>query len=408
MEFTYEQIEAIFTRWYAGEKVVALIKTFKIDKEAGLGFAKHFPPLLCDDTCPHCLENLYAYRADPAYFKRHKTRYDFSTAHCLNCGHVCQKSNCKCLGCEKERHEKAKLAAEAEENRLVLRTAHLDSLYDNIIPANFDEMELSELIYLYALCYQSSCEDLSLISPLSTSENPFSPSEDWDRECIQSLLKYIAPLCDDENLLKIDENGSASWNGHKVFYRIKIASIDEVDYLESLLIYIKNKMKENSICENFELVSLYEKLMIYECIDYLKYMRSTIDFPHEAGVKTTALFKKLIQNWRIDQIYNILWGRCKDALAFKVQNGLPKPKASNLIISLVDKHVDRVIQNNWEIKSYYRDSSNKQSTLSYVLFNKILEMGGAGVEYNFQDVLTKLKGLSKSEQLETTDFCLGD
>jgi hypothetical protein len=399
-----EQVDEMFFRWYKGEKVDSLLKEFHIDRIPNCSFAKHFPPIFCEMSCPYCFEDLYAFRSDSNYYKKSQVLYDISTAHCINCGHDTRKANCSCEGCISKRKENETALAEQEAERLHQRSLHLERLYNNIVPVNFEEMELIELIYLYAMGHQSTCEDITLISPFSTSEAPFTPSEDWDRECIQSLLKYIAPLCDDEKLLKIDENGSASWNGHKVFYKIKIKGIDETDYLESLLNYIKNKLKVSSISENFDFISLFERIMVYECIDYLAYMRGTLGLPHEVGTKTSALFKKLLQNWRIDQVYTIIWSRCKDALTYKVQNGLPKQHASNLIISLIDKYVDKVIQNNWEIKSYYRDSTKKQSAMSYVLFNKILELGGTGVEYNFQDVLTKLREFCNSEQLENVEL----
>ncbi len=58
------------------------------------------------------------------------------------------------------------------------------------------------------------------------------------------------------------------------------------------------------------------------------------------------------------------------------------------------------MQKNWAIGSYYRDSSTRQSALSRVIFNKILELDGHGVEYNLQDVITKINPTKEVERLE--------
>lgn len=407
-ELSQDQIDAIFLRWYKGEKVDSLFKGLSIPRIQGCSFAKHFPPFPCGISCPYCSEDLYAFRSDSAYYKKSQNIYDISTAHCLNCGHDTKKSTCKCEGCGSKREEEVLLRAEKEAERLSQREVHLERLYDNIVQIDFEKGDLIELIYLYTLCHQSTCEAITLISPPSIAGSLLTPSDKWDHDIIQALLNYIAPLCDDEDLLKIAADGTASWSTQKVFYRIKVNSVDETDFLEALFIHIKNRMRSLSLDKKFELISLFERLMIAECIAYLEDMRSDFGLPHKAGPKTIALFKKLIQSWRIDQIYTIIWGRCKDALAYKVQNGLPPQHASNLVVGMIDKYVDKASQNNWEIKSYYRDSTNKQSAISYVLFNKILELGGVGLEYNFQDVLTKLKQSDQSQLENLTAIQLSD
>ena len=402
-ELSEDQIGTIFLRWYKGEKVDSLFKELGIQKTAGKAFSKHFPPISCEIFCPYCSEELYAFRSDSTHYKKSQSAYDITTAHCLNCGHDTKKANCRCEGCELEKLKEKLTQAEKEAERLKQRAIQLERLYDTIVPIDFEKSDLIELIYLYALCYQSTCEDVTLISPPSTAESPLSPIDHWDRDIIQTLLNYIAPFCDDERLLQIDENGSASWSGQQVFYRIKIKAVDETDFLQTLLDHIKNRLQKLSLEDEFRLITLFEKLMISECIAYLDYMRNDFDLPHEVGPKTVALFKTLIQNWRIDQIYSIIWGRCKDALAYKVQNGLPKQHASNLVIGMISKYVDKAAEGRWEVKSYYRDSKkakNKQSAISYVLFNKILGLGGLGIEYNFQDVLAKLKQFNLSDPEE--------
>jgi hypothetical protein len=75
-----------------------------------------------------------------------------------------------------------------------------------------------------------------------------------------------------------------------------------------------------------------------------------------------------------------------------------------LVIGKIRTYVDKAIQKNWEIKFYYRSSKNKkhkQSSISYVLFNKLLDLGGYGIEYNFQDVLTRLKSFEHSLSEDT-------
>lgn len=402
---TQKEIDEVFSRWYQGEKVNVLLEELNIEKIPNLAFPKYFPSLPCNINCPNCSENLFAFRSNSVCFKKTNKLIDISTAHCLNCKHV-ESINCSCERCSLIRKEERRIHSEKEAEKLKERAIHLERLYDQIVPIDFEKDGLTDLIYFYALCYQSTCEDVTLISPPSTAESPMTPSQEWDTEIIQSLLKYIAPFCDDEKLMQISKDESCRWSGQEVFYRIKLGGISEFEFLETLFREIQNKIKKLSTGGNLELISLYEKLMITECIAYLELMRAEFKFPHEVGAKTIVLFKALIKNWRIDQIYTIIWGQCRNALAYKEQYKLTRKHASNLIIGRIGKYVDKATQNNWEINGYYRDSrnhKNKQSTISYVLFNKVLDLGGSGIEYNFQDVMTKLGILSLSKDPSASD-----
>ncbi len=398
--FSKDETDKLFHCWYNGEKVNDLLQKNRIEKLPNTSFVKHFPAIYCGLSCPYCYEDMFAFRSDPSHYKKTQMLYDTSTAHCLNCGHDLKKSNCRCEGCLLQKQEEAEALAKLQAERLQQRELKLQKYYEERQPINFDEMSMTGLIYLYALCYQSTCEDVSLISPLMNSESPFTPSVDWDVECLEPLLKYIFPFCKDDNILFFNDAGNIQWYGTKVFYKIKIENVDKSDFLESLLEYLKKKIRNSSVSDRYELHLLFEKLMISECIIFLKNERISYGLPHEAGEKTIALFKKLIQNWRLDQIYNIIWSRCKDAVALQVQNSLPKYRASNTIIGSIDRYVERAILNKWEIKSSYRDASNVQSILNYVMFNKILQFDGFGVEYNFEDVSTRIDGLISSEIVE--------
>ncbi len=335
VEFNEQQITEIFYRWYNGEKVSSLFEELAIEKVPNCSFAKHFPPIAIETLCRNCGENLFAFRSNPPNFKKTNALYDISTAHCLNCEHV-ESQTCRCTGCIEILKERNRLVAERKQERLQKRSIQLDNLYNKIVPIDLANTEIEKLIYLYSLCLQSTCEDVCLISPLSTSEAPFTPSTEWDRECIMSLLNYISPLCEDEKLLQFDENGNATWDGHKVFYRIKTGETSHLDYTEGLLRAIKDRLQQANIEETSRFISFCERLMISECIDYLRFQRESYDLPHDVGTKTTALFKKLIQNWRIDQIYSVIWRQCKEAIAYKVKNGLPKHHATNLIIGSIE------------------------------------------------------------------------
>ena len=113
--------------------------------------------------------------------------YDVSTAHCLACGHDTKKMACKCEGCEFRRQKEEMIRIEKEAERLKQRALYLERLYNCISPINFEKADLIELIYLYTLCHQSSCEDITLISPPSTAESPLTPADDWDKNVIQEI-----------------------------------------------------------------------------------------------------------------------------------------------------------------------------------------------------------------------------
>src|ERR1700733_5006415 len=96
---TQSQIDSIFIRWYEGETTDSLFKQLRINKNHGLSFARHFPPISCGLSCPYCSKELYAFRSTSVNYKKSKSLYDESTAHCLHCGHDAKKATCKCEGC---------------------------------------------------------------------------------------------------------------------------------------------------------------------------------------------------------------------------------------------------------------------------------------------------------------------
>lgn len=384
MELKNEIIEKIFELWYSGKKVKELCNQFNITYQPNLSFVKHFPPIKGVGSCQYCKNDLFAFRSDPSYFKKHGLKHNPESAHCQACGH--KSGYCKCEGCLELQQMAKKLQEENEAKKLEKRAKDLEQLYQSKKDIDLFELSFLQLIHLYVLCYQSTVEDVALISPPSASENPLTPDPAWSKEIIGSLRDYICPFSESEKLLSFKEDGSIEWYGQEVFYRIKIQE-NPLHFQEYLLEQIRFELPYN--CEEFK--SLCERLLLTECLNYIQFQREEFNLPHQVGDKTTAFFKKALTKWRVDQIYSIIWKACKDALAYKETHGLPKQHASNAIIGLMDKYLDKVEVKGWEIKSYYRNNSIPQSTMNYVLLNKILSLSGHGIEYSLMDIAAKMQ-----------------
>jgi hypothetical protein len=383
-----EQINEIFHQWYGGAKVNDLCVEFQIDKDRNQSFIKHFPPIPCPGHCPRCNGDLSALRSDQNNFKRTKLTYDLTTAFCKSCNHLINKS-CDCSYCVYERQEQKNIYQQKIEKLNHEKSLRLESIYLNASEINILWLSMEELVYLASLIHQSTSEEVDIITPYNISISPLTPCQEWSIETIDCLLEYLSPFSNEKSLFEITENG-LSWASSLVSYKIKIHEEDRIDFFQKIIDLIKDFISEPAFTFNLNFVNLCERLLVAECVNYLGCVRKEYSLSHQVADKTTALFKKLVSVWRVDQIYSFVWVACKEAVAYQKKERITNMHTSNMIVHIIDRYADKAKAQDWKINPYYREKI-PQSCLSYIIFNKILALKGHGVEYSLQDIKEKLE-----------------
>ena len=127
-----------------------------------------------------------------------------------------------------------------------------------------------------------------------------------------------------------------------------------------------------------EFVELRLELALHECIEYLKYQAIQYGFDYKVGEKTTIALNKILREFSVSQVYQIILYAIKNATAFQVKNRTTKLHAMNTIPSCCLSYSEKAQNNNWKLNGYNRDFKCPRSALSIVLYEQLLKRGDSG------------------------------
>jgi hypothetical protein len=202
-------------------------------------------------------------------------------------------------------------------------------------------------------------------------------------KCIQEIIPFLQFIesCPESARL---ENDSLHWNGFSEAYRLTGTITDPKRYL-------LNWLKKCSIgCADAEFIALdIEELMFEEAVEFLERTRDEYCLPHQVGDKTELLLKKLILERPLGEVLYLIWRSCADCAALAQKRTMSRTQASNSVIGAMERLHIRGRDSGWKFKLYKRFKFAKQSWLSYVYFNLVLQLPGEGLEYSWLDVMKR-------------------
>lgn len=286
----------------------------------------------------------------------------------------------KCSECvEKERLKRIEAQKQIEEQkRLIVRDTFSLSNREAI---DLRSISLEHAVFLLALTRLGASEDLSYIRPIASASQLLAPSEGYGYEITHQMyqngLIYIHPESDPQ---------AFTFEGIKIvrystgYVMWALPKHKEQLGPQQIIFELEEIFRSMDWAENWHKAwpSLWKKIALEECLQYLNVCIEEHGFAFNPGDKTKLVIKGALANFSVSQVYNMTWRAAKDAAAFYMRERVSKKQAANTIVGSIQRYAERALAEGWEVKKYGRDRRCPQSLVSQILFNVVLQIGDDG------------------------------
>lgn len=371
------QIESLMNKYYNGVKVSDIIKEYNIDTTSSKLYTL-FPPIICEDIiCPVCNEPMYKERDSKSSYSWNKKK-----PFCAICGHT-DEIICKCNYCIAEREKVRKLNEERKVRILQEKREKIKKVYDlNIVPVNYSELNFREKVFLGALLRTSLSEDMEVILPLNDAERELAPTIGYIKEILSYLIGRGVISVDSNSSIDafLDSNEEKDIEFPNVYYitmvkyRINIVGDEDIKNILSKII----NPKSFSDADKEDALNIWKEIALEECIEYFEYQMKSVRFDFNIGEKTIAIFKDLLENFSVSQIYGIIYKSVANATKYYQESSVSKKQAANSVIGGCQRYAERAMINNWELAKYSRIKELPQSMISEFFFDRVIGVGSLG------------------------------
>lgn len=371
------QIESLMNKYYNGVKASDIIKEYNIDTTSSKLYSL-FPPIICEDIiCPVCNEPMYKERDSKSSYSWNKKK-----PFCAICGHT-DEIICKCNYCIAEREKVRKLNEERKVRILQEKREKIKKVYDlNIVPVNYSELNFREKVFLGALLRTSLSEDMEVILPLNDAERELAPTIGYIKEILSYLIGRGVISVDSNSSIDafLDSNEEKDIEFPNVYYitmvkyRINIVGDEEIKNILSKII----NPKSFSDADKEDALNIWKEIALEECIEYFEYQMKSVRFDFNIGEKTIAIFKDLLENFSVSQIYGIIYKSVANATKYYQESSVSKKQAANSVIGGCQRYAERTMINNWELAKYSKIKELPQSMISEFFFDRVIGVGSLG------------------------------
>lgn len=371
------QIESLMNKYYNGVKASDIIKEYNIDTTSSKLYTL-FPPIICEDIiCPVCNEPMYKERDSKSSYSWNKKK-----PFCAICGHT-DEIICKCNYCIAEREKVRKLNEERKVRILQEKREKIKKVYDlNIVPVNYSELNFREKVFLGALLRTSLSEDMEVILPLNDAERELAPTIGYIKEILSYLIGRGVISVDSNSSIDafLDSNEEKDIEFPNVYYitmvkyRINIVGDEEIKNILSKII----NPKSFSDADKEDALNIWKEIALEECIEYFEYQMKSVRFYFNIGEKTIAIFKDLLENFSVSQIYGIIYKSVANATKYYQESSVSKKQAANSVIGGCQRYAERTMINNWELAKYSKIKELPQSMISEFFFDRVIGVGSLG------------------------------
>lgn len=374
---TMLKIESLMNKYYNGVKASDIIKEYNIDTTSSKLYTL-FPPIICEDIiCPVCNEPMYKERDSKSSYSWNKKK-----PFCAICGHT-DEIICKCNYCIAEREKVRKLNEERKVRILQEKREKIKKVYDlNIVPVNYSELNFREKVFLGALLRTSLSEDMEVILPLNDAERELAPTIGYIKEILSYLIGRGVISVDSNSSIDafLDSNEEKDIEFPNVYYitmvkyRINIVGDEDIKNILSKII----NPKSFSDADKEDALNIWKEIALEECIEYFEYQMKSVRFDFNIGEKTIAIFKDLLENFSVSQIYGIIYKSVANATKYYQESSVSKKQAANSVIGGCQRYAERAMINNWELAKYSRIKELPQSMISEFFFDRVIGVGSLG------------------------------
>lgn len=360
-----DEVKTLIKRYYEGEAVAKLVKEYHLAIHASELY-KLFPPKICaDEFCKYCGENLVRDR-----LSKTAITYGFknSDMYCPICHHRPYDLKCRCENCIEE------------ERRLMnYRINQIKKMYSRERePVDFYGLSFEQKVFLGALCRSLGKENLFEIKPYMESNVVLAPTSELCaqlyRELSRNQIIAVSPTSDLEAFDIDAKDFPMTYYIYKVTYYLNLVFPSDKNDLFTDILNPNYYSSENEA----EALTLWRRIAVAECIEYLDFQLRKVGFDFSPGDKTYKTFEILLNDFSVSQIYGIIWKGVADASKLYLERGITKKHAANSVIGACERYAERARMYGWNLTEYNRIKELPQSTLSAFYFNRVLGIGDMG------------------------------
>lgn len=364
-----EEMENLKSEYYAGENVNGLVKKYNIDISAN-NLCSAFPFVYSlKKICKYC--NSFMYLVPPPKNAQKREEY-----FCTTCQHTESIFGCECIQCMKLKHE---LRQQFETTRLLQRKKKKDSTlkireYPN--SPSLDMLSIKEKAYLGALLRAGLDKKYLLIGMDYGIPQELAPTHEYRELIVAELLeRKIISSYISSNQISSDLIG-------KTLYDICISDVNRNK--EDLITYLMYPDKI-SLNEYGNTIILLREVQLNETIEYMKLTLQQFELPmFESERRYELLFMQILNSYSQAQLFNFIYSAIRNQAAYSKTSKQRYIPISNYIYKKISDRYEQARTNNWKITNFRRAWEGKQTELSKLVSNRLLDIG----ESSFYQVIT--------------------
>lgn len=357
-----EEISIIKKRYYQGESVYQILSEYGLSIAPSI-FYKLLPPEeVREYGCSNCGVNLVV-DAPPRSKQRQLT--DPTFFYCP----ICKRRPLV------EDRDYLSFPLLDEERIANIRRSIKQYYEKHPNPVIYDNLSLTQKIHLAVLCSALLKQDQMTIQPVCSSNAILASTTDIQRNIYLDLTKCGAIVVNpDSSLDSFDlnvKNFPEQYDYTKVSYKLNLSKPYTNRHLGEIDICFETLSYE----EQAELLALWEEIAIGECVTYLLYRLHRIGFTFSPGKKTQIVFRELLANFSVAQIYYIIWCKVNDASRRYLEGNASKQHAACSVIGACQRYGENAVHYGRELPCYRRPLDCPRSVLTQFFYEKVLKLG---------------------------------
>lgn len=194
-----------------------------------------------------------------------------------------------------------------------------------------EKLTLSESVFFLSAMRAGANKSLTELSPLQSFRGKLSPRKSFDLEILSSLYHsgVIGVHSDsgyDAFALQSDPLVQPSLDTVSWILPVDPKTRTTLGLIEAIELALKDDTWLGH--RESEVLLLWRRIAVEECIEYLEMAMEDHKLPLSPGDRTRTNFEELIRHYSVAQAYNMIWRAAKDAAAFYVREGVTKSYAA--------------------------------------------------------------------------------
>lgn len=375
IELTEDQLDELMKRYYSKEKLVDLIKDFKLNIPIS-GVIKLFPIEVLEDTlCLYCNEAMSRKRPSRSALA---SGYRLPVAYCNSCSHKADL-HCYCMNCRAIEAEKDQKLHLDFQNKIT-QIQHLNNNTSEVT-----DLSLKDAFYLVGLCRLARGDDTHLISRVSSFSTSLAPSEQMSLNILQFLYKsqlIDVSLSSPMGSIHFDASNKpecVNWRSVEWCLNLSKGATENIEQIKNIEDVIRKKELWPPTWEE-ELEDIWKELALHQCLKYLQVHVEDHGFEFRAGEKTRSVIKTLLEDFSILQSYYFIWVAAHQAASYYLRKNTSRRQAANMIVGDIQRRAERALVESWKVKEYSKDTRCGESVLTPLFSNVLTNLGDSFFE----------------------------